>query len=59
MRFRAFSNAAAWLTGIETIQFADRSWSVNEEFWVNMTTANNQGFPSITGLSDGGFVVTL
>ena len=46
------------LTGIETIQFADRSWSVTGEFRVNTTTANDQYAPTITSLADGGFVVT-
>ena len=47
------------LSGIETIQFTDRSWKVTSgEFLVNTTTANDQYSPEITTLADGGFIIT-
>jgi hypothetical protein len=48
------------LNGVETLQFADRSWQITKlgEFLVNTTTADYQGSPAITALADGGFVVT-
>ena len=48
------------LTGVETIQFADRSWAVGKlgEFRVNTTVSGQQNTPSTALLSDGGYVVT-
>jgi Ca2+-binding RTX toxin-like protein len=52
-----------FLNGIETLRFSDATVTVNyasapAEFRVNTYTANNQYSPSVTALSDGGWVVT-
>jgi Ca2+-binding RTX toxin-like protein len=53
------------LVGVEKIQFADQSYQlgassvpVGPEFRVNTTTTESQESPTVTGLSDGGFVIT-
>ena len=51
-------------SSIETIEFSDKSFLVEtvysggSEFQVNTYTSDNQQEPSVTGLADGGFVVT-
>ncbi len=49
------------LSGIETFRFADNDIQNSKEFnefRVNTTTSYSQSYPSITALTDGGFVVT-
>ncbi|MGH3802051.1 MAG: putative Ig domain-containing protein, partial [Pseudonocardiaceae bacterium] len=50
------------LEGIERLQFADGTVAVEGapggELRVNSTTASGQDYPSITGLADGGYVVS-
>ncbi|MBH0188103.1 MAG: hypothetical protein HP493_04415 [Nitrospira sp.] len=46
------------LTTIEQVQFSDARLTVTSERRVNSTTASNQSQSVVTGLADGGYVVT-
>ena len=59
------NDGADLVSGIETLRFTDRDysissgvWATGTEFHVSTTTANNQQNPTVAALGDGGFVVT-